>query len=262
MAITEEQLEIHGDAGSIEACIYQPESSGHWPGVIELTDIGGIRPHYREMAKRIAAQGFVVLVPNVFYRTSRVPVFEMKEGATEEDRKKRFAELAAPLTPEAQEQDNATYVEFLSNLPEVDAGSIGVVGFCFTGGMAMRMAALKPDQIKAAASFHGGGLYTDAPTSPHRVLPRVKAELYFGHAVKDNSMPAEAIEKLEGALASWGGRYESETYEGASHGWTAADSPVYNRPQAERAFKKLSDLFQRNLTARSKESARTASLRW
>ena len=124
---------------------------------------------------------------------------------------------------------------------------MAVVGYCFTGGMAMRAAAVRPEKIAAAASFHGGGLFTDAPASPHLVLPRVKAQLYFGHAINDNSMPKEAIEKLDRALAAWGGKYESEVYDGAYHGWTSSDAPVYNQAQAERAFEKLMGLFARTL---------------
>jgi carboxymethylenebutenolidase len=116
--------------------------------------------------------------------------------------------------------------------------------------MALRTAAVRPDQIAAAASFHGGGLYTDASTSPHALLPRVKARLYFGHATDDRSMPKEAIEKFDRALAVWGGRYESEIYDGARHGWTVPDNPSYNEPQAERAFGKLIDLFDSTLKRR------------
>jgi carboxymethylenebutenolidase len=109
--------------------------------------------------------------------------------------------------------------------------------------MAMRTAAAMPGKVAAMASFHGGGLYTDEPTSPHLVLPRIKARLYFGHATKDRSMPPEAIEKFDAALAAWGGKYQSEVYDGAFHGWTTADAPVYNQPQADRAFEKLAELF-------------------
>jgi carboxymethylenebutenolidase len=124
---------------------------------------------------------------------------------------------------------------------------MGVVGFCFAGGVALRIAAARPDRIAAAASFHGGGLATDAPTSPHLLLPRIQARLYFGHATQDRGMPAAAIEKLDRALDAWGGRYESKVYEGAFHGWTVPDSPVYNQPQAERAFQKLTELFAETL---------------
>src|SRR4029077_18422167 len=104
---------------------------------------------------------------------------------------------------------------------------------CFAGQMALRAAAARPDRIAAAAAFHGGGLVTDTPTSPHLVLPRVKARLYFGHAVNDRSMPAEAIETLNAALEEWSGLYESDVYDGSLHGWTVPDSAVYNEPQAE-----------------------------
>ena len=124
---------------------------------------------------------------------------------------------------------------------------IGVVGYCYTGGVAMRTAAALPERVAAAASFHGGGLATDAPASPHLLLPRIQAQLYFGHAVRDRSMPEEAIRKLDAALVEWGGVYQSEVYDGAYHSWTVPDSPVYNQPQAERAFSKLTELFARAL---------------
>jgi carboxymethylenebutenolidase len=109
--------------------------------------------------------------------------------------------------------------------------------------MALRAAASRPSTVMAAASFHGGHLYTDTPASPHALLPRVKASLYVGHAQGDRTMPAESIERFSEALSRWGGRYESEIYESASHGWTVPDHPAYNAPQAERAFSKLSALL-------------------
>ena len=111
----------------------------------------------------------------------------------------------------------------------------------------MRIAAERPDKIAAVASFHGGRLFLDSSDSPHLLLPKIKARLYFGHAVQDRSMPAEAIAKFEDSLREWGGRFESETYDGAYHSWTTLDSPVYNEPQAERAFAKLSELFEEAL---------------
>jgi len=123
---------------------------------------------------------------------------------------------------------------------------MGVVGYCFTGGFALRTAAARPDRIAAAASFHGGGLFKDGPASPHLVLPRVTARLYFGHARDDRGMPAEAIASLERALGEWGGSYESEIYD-ALHGWTVPDSAAYNEPEAERAFAKLRALFAATL---------------
>ncbi len=141
-----------------------------------------------------------------------------------------------------------SYIDVLNRCDSVDRSSkIGVVGHCFSGVMAMRMVAAPPDVVGTVAAFHGGGLYTDGPASPHLVLPRINAKLHFAHAVKDGRMPEEAIQSFEKALDERGGKYESETYEGAYHSWTAPDSPVYNPAQAERAFAKLVALFERTL---------------
>jgi carboxymethylenebutenolidase len=239
----EEEIEIHTTDGMSDGFLYRAEDGRRLPGVLHMTDIGGIRPAKRDMARRLAEEGYTVLLPNVFYRTARTPVWDFPRNMEEERSKKRFAELTSPLTPNAVERDAAAYVDFLAGHPAVAPGGMGVVGYCFTGGLALRIAAARPDRIAAAASFHGGGLATDAPTSPHLLLPKVKARLHFGHAVEDRSMPPEAIEKLDRALAAWGGTYESEIYEGAKHGWTVPDSAVYHREQAERAFGKLKELF-------------------
>jgi carboxymethylenebutenolidase len=174
-------------------------------------------------------------------------VIDFAAGFDSEEARQRMAELRGPLTPEALESDTGAYVDFLAGQDGVSGGGIGVVGYCFAGSVALRTAAARPDLVKAAASFHGGGLATDAPTSPHLLLPRIKARLYFGHATEDRGMPPEAIDRLGQALATWGGRYESEVYDGARHGWTVPDSPVFNGPQAERAFAKLTELFAQTL---------------
>jgi len=246
----EKEIELRSTDGTSDGVLYQPDGERRSPGVIFLTDIGGIRPATRDMARRLAAEGYCVLMPNVFYRSGRPPLWDFPRRLGEERTTKRIAELSAPLTPETMERDASDYVEFLSAQYSVSEGAMGVVGHCITGGMAVRVAAARPDRIAAAASFHGVRLFTDDATSPHLVLPRVKARLYFAHAVEDKSMPEEAIEKLDRALEAWGAsgnRYESEVYEGAYHGWTAPDSPVYNEAQAGRAFKKLAELFAETL---------------
>ena len=246
----EEEVEIRMIDGTSKGIVYWPEGGRRWPGAIHLTDIGGIRPAHRDMARRLAVEGYTVLMPNVFYRTGRPPLFDFKPSMGDERTTKRIAELTGPLTPGAVDRDASNYVDFLAARGSVSEGAMGVVGYCATGGMAIRIAAARPDRIAAAASFHGGRLFTEAPTSPHLVLPRVKAALYFGHAIQDRSMPEEAIEKLDRALEGWGGQFESEVYEDAYHSWTVPDSPVYNQAQAERAFQKLTDLFERTLKSR------------
>ena len=219
--------------------LVRPEGPGRLPGVILLTDIGGIRPVFRETARRLAGQGYVVLLPNVFYRTTRPPVLAFPLNLQDEATRNRMGEVTTPLTPEAVAKDAAACVAFLASHPAVLDEEMGVVGYCFTGALALRFAAAEPDRIAAAASFHGGRLFTDAPASPHLVLPRVKARLYFAHATEDRSMPKEAITGLENALAAWGGRFESEVYAGVRHGWTVADSAAYDETQGDRAFAKL-----------------------
>jgi carboxymethylenebutenolidase len=243
----EKEIEIRTPDGVADAVLYHPDGVGPWPGVIHLTDIFGIRAVNRDLSKRIASEGYAVLMPNVFYRTGKPPLFPTDAKHGDEKVMKRFQELVAPLTPEAIERDASAYTDSFALQESVRPGGFGIVGYCFTGGVALRMAATRPEKFAAAASFHGGRLFTDDPASPHLLLPRVKARLYFAHAVEDRSMPKETIEKFERALAAWGGRYESETYEGARHGWTMSDSAAYNQPQAERAFAKLRDLFAETL---------------
>jgi carboxymethylenebutenolidase len=249
MNIVETEVTIRTADGTADGFLYTPKSEGQsagatrWPGAVHLVDIGGIRESHRGMAKRLASEGYVVLLPNVFYRIGKPPFFPWPMKMDDEKTMRSLGELRDSLPPAAMEADGKAYVDFLAKQGSVSSGAMGVVGYCFTGAMAMRFAASQPDKIAAAASFHGGRLYTDDPASPHTLLPRVKARLYFGHAIEDRSMPKEAIEQFERALASWGCKYGSETYAGAHHGWTVPDSPSYNQPQAERAFAKLTELF-------------------
>jgi carboxymethylenebutenolidase len=244
----EKEVEIRMPDGTADGVLFQPEGNKKLPGVMHLPDIGGVRPAHREMAKRLAGEGYVVLLPNVFYRAGKSPVWEFPFKMGEERTMKRLGELAGTLPPANMVKDISAYIEFLEKQDSVSPASMGAVGYCFTGAMALRAAAARPDKIGGAASFHGGALYTDKPDSPHTVLPEVKARLYFGHADGDPYMPQEAIAKLDAALAAWstatGGKYESETYAGAHHGWTVPDSPVYNKEQAERAYGKLRELFK------------------
>lgn len=247
--MSEAKVEVRGSEGSAEAHLFTPSTgSGPWPGVVFLTDIMGIRGANLAMAARIAEHGYVVLVPNIFYRVTKLPVvdFELKMG--DERTMKRMGELRAGLSNAQMGPDGAAYAQFLLAQPDVKGPKIGVVGYCFTGTMAIRTAAAAPDQVAAAASFHGGGLYTDQPDSPHLLLSRIKARLYFGHAIEDRGMPPEAIEKLETLLKSWPGKSESETYAGARHGWTVPGRPeVYNEAQAERHYVKLFELLDATL---------------
>lgn len=242
--MTEQELQLQMPDGLADAVLFTPDLAAKLPGVLHLPDIGSVREAHRVMVRRLAAEGYAVLLPNIFYRTGRPPVFDFPRKMGEERTMKRVAELIAPLTPEAQRQDVAAYIDHLLAQPAVRPGMVGTVGYCFSGALSLRAAATRPLQVAAAASFHGGGLYkADNEASPHLLLPRVKARLYFGHAVEDNSMNAEAIAEFNSALHLWEGKGESEVYAGAHHGWTVPDNPAFHPPQAARAFDKLTELF-------------------
>jgi len=246
--MNEQDLQLHMPGGTADAVLFTPDSPRPLPGVLHIPDIGSVRDTHRKMARRLAQEGYAVLMPNTFYRTSRPPVFTFERKPGDPRVMERMKELIAPLTPEAQEQDFAQYIDFLATQPWVQPDQLGVVGFCIGGGYALRASSVRPEKVRAVASFHGGGLYkAKDPASPHLVLPRVKARLYFGHADQDQSMTAEDITHFEAALKAWGGKYQSETYHGARHGWTVPDNPVYNEPEAERAYKKLTELFKTTL---------------
>jgi carboxymethylenebutenolidase len=240
--VTEHRFDIAAAAGTAEALLYTPDGDGPRPGVLFYTDIFGIRPANQSVARRLAQQGFAVLMPNVFYRFRPLPL--VHDG---EDGKALLPQLFAALDGAMMEADAPFYVKALLDRAEISGGKLGAVGYCWTGAMALRTAAVCPDRIAAAASFHGGHLVTDKPDSPHTRIPQVKAELYFGHAVEDQSATPAQVQKLDDALKGWGGVYRSEVYEGARHGWTVPGRDVYDEPQAERAFAKLTGLMRRKL---------------
>src|SRR6185295_345969 len=140
----EERIEIRTPDGIVDGVLFRPEGEGRSPGVIHLTDVGGIRPAPLDMARRQAEQGYIVLVPNVFYRTGRPPLFDFKPDFADARTMKRFHELTAPLTPDAMANDASSYVDFLANHSAVSITPVGVVGYCFTGAMALRSAAARP----------------------------------------------------------------------------------------------------------------------
>jgi len=241
----EHKVEIRTPDGISDGVLVRPDGDDRIPGVIVLTDIWGIRPAFVELAKRIAGNGYVVLLPNIFYRSGKPP-FADNMDFQDPRTKARVGEISRPLTPEKMESDGSAYADFLASQSSVTDRPMGVVGFCYAGQFALRTAAARPDRIGAAASFHGGGLYKDDDPSPHRLLPRIKARLYFGHATNDNSMTAGQIEMFEAALEKWGGEYSSETYN-ARHGWMIPGREMFDPENAGRGFGKLMEMFDNAL---------------
>jgi carboxymethylenebutenolidase len=243
----EKKIDIKTPDGVADAYLYAPEPGGAWPGVIMYVDAMGVRGTFQDMARRLAGEGFAVLLPNVYYRSGRLPLADHDLNITDEKDKAVIQQLMGKLTPEAMRKDGAAYVDALAGESVVKRGKVGVVGFCMSGAMAVRTAAVRPDRVGAAASFHGGRLATDDPESPHRLAPQIKAQLYFGFATEDQSMPEEAIKKLRAALDDAGARYASDVYDGARHGWVVKDHRMYNPAQAERAWKHMLALFKEAL---------------
>ena len=245
------EVELQTPDGTVGILLSAPETSVRLPGVIQLTDGLGFRTEHADLSRRIAEGGFVVLTPNIYYRTTKPPAFDFEADFQSERTINRFREVTGPLTPDAMVRDGSAYMDCLAAQSSVSPGPMGVVGFCFAGQFALRIAAARSDRIAAAASFHGGNLVTETDRSPHLVLPRIKARLYFGHAVNDRSMSVEAVEKLRAALDAWGGAYESETYDGALHGWMVPGGKAYSAGHAERGFAKLMALLDNTLKARA-----------
>jgi carboxymethylenebutenolidase len=239
-------------SGTCDAALVHPQGGGRWPAVIIFPDIFGLRPTMRAMAKRLATNGFTVLVPNPFYRSTKAPgIFPDFDFGSPADRVKLDA-FRAPMTSDAVMQDAAAYVAFLDAQPSVNnKAKMGVVGYCMGGPMTMQAAAANPARIGAGASFHGGGLVTDKPDSPHLLVPKIKAQFYFGIAASDDEKQPEAKTKLREAFDAAKVPVKIEVYEGTLHGWCVKDmplqagKPIYNEPQAERAWNELIALYKR-----------------
>ena len=243
----EKNVDAKTPDGVADCEFYAPDENGQWPGVIMYSDVLGTRPAFRDMARRLVGEGFAVLMPNFYYRVSKVPVFPFEPSFGEEKTVARLAELRPTQTPDLVARDVGAYVDTLKAQPQVKAGKVGTVGYCMTGSFALRTAAAMPDDVAVAISFHGSRLYSDDSDSVHRVLPMIKAKLYFGFAVDDKTMPDEAVEEFKKALDSAGLKWESDVYAGANHGWCMPDHPKHHPEQSERAFAKMVQLFKAGL---------------
>jgi carboxymethylenebutenolidase len=243
MAI-EKKISVQTADGTADAYLYQPAENGNWPGVIQLTDLFGIRDCTRKDAARLADDGFLVLMPNIFYRTKTPPIFSdfpFKPG--EERSNKLVGELRGPLTKDAVQRDGKAYADFLLKNPNVKGNKLGVVGYCMTASHAIYIGAALPNTIAAVAGFHGGGLVQQDANSPHNSLSQIKGQQYYGHASNDAFMTSEQIAIFEKALKDVNANARSETYP-ALHSWTQSDQAVYDKPSAERAYGELKEVLR------------------
>jgi carboxymethylenebutenolidase len=242
-------IDIQTPDGVADAYLTRPDEGDRHPGVLFLIDAFGLRPRIEEMADRIAERGYAVLAPNVFYRAGRAPVLPFPDMTQEGARGEFFASvrpLMEQLTPERMASDGAAY---LDELAKVADEPVAITGYCMGARLGVRIAAAHPQRVAALAGFHGGGLVTDDDTSPHRSAADLRGtELYLGHADQDPSNGAEQIAALDAALDEAGVTHRTEVYAGAGHGYTMADTPVYDESAAERHFTALFDLLDRTLT--------------
>ena len=241
-------VDITTPDGVANAYLTRPDDEPR-PGVLYMMDAFGLRPVIEEMADRIAADGYVVLAPNVFYRAGRSPVPPMPDMSDPAQRQSFFESLAPlrePLSPEAVASDGGAYLDYLAQV--AGPGPVAITGYCMGVRLGWQIAAAHPGRVAALAGFHAGGLVTDAPESPHRGAAKLDSELYFGFADNDPSMSADQIATLGQTLDEAGARYRSEVYEGAAHGYTMADTPAFNEDARERHFRELGALLERTLS--------------
>lgn len=244
-----ETVDIPTPDGTADALFVHPGSGTH-PGVLLFPDAFGPRPVMAELAETIAADGYAVLVPNLFHRAGRAPVVGLPDFIDPGNRHAVFAEirpLMEQLTPELAVRDAGAYLEWLAARPEVATRPVGLVGYCMGAALALRTAAAYPSRVAAAAGFHGGRLASDAPDSPHLGVENITAELYFGHADADPSLPPEQIDRLARALDAAGVRHRAEVYPGAPHGFTQRDTAAYDAAADQRHRRELRALFRRAL---------------
>ncbi|MEU2724425.1 dienelactone hydrolase family protein [Streptomyces smyrnaeus] len=236
-----------GTADAYAAC---PEEDGSYPAVLFYMDIIGLRPVIQEMVTELASHGYYVLAPNVFHRHGRAPVVEVPDLSKAEDREAFMGQVLPLLwshTSEHAVRDAGAYLDFLARQPQVRDGKAGVTGYCMGGILALRAAAAYPERVGAAAGFHAGHLVTDAPDSPHRLVGQLSARVHLGHAEHDDSMTPDDVTALNKALDEAGVDYTSEVYPGTSHGFTMADTAVFDPAALERHWDRLLALFSETL---------------
>jgi carboxymethylenebutenolidase len=253
----EKIVEIKTPDGTCDAAFIHPPAGSH-PAVVIWPDAFGLRPSMREIARRLAAAGYSVLVPNPFYRVAKAPVFEDASNFNFGDpaQRSKLTPLMGSVTAEgAAERDAAAFIVWLDAQPQVDRNKkVGSQGYCMGGALVVRTAAAVPNRVGAGASFHGGGLVTANPNSPHLLAPKITARMYFAIAANDDSQQPEAKTKLKEAFDAAKVPAEVEVYPQAQHGWCVPDmprqqngQPIYSKPDAERAWGKLLALYKAGL---------------
>jgi carboxymethylenebutenolidase len=242
--VQETEVDIKTPDGTADAYFVHPVGAAR-PAVLIWPDIFGLRPAFRQMGKRLAESGYAVLVVNPFYRTQRAPTAPEHPDFNDPATRSALMDLMHTLTPATTVTDAQAFIAWLDSQPAVDRKRrMGTTGYCMGGPLTMRTAAAAPQRVGAAGSFHGGGLVTDKPDSPHLLIPQMKAHYLIAIAANDDERQPEAKDVLRAAFAKAHLPAEIEVYAGTMHGWCPPDSQVYNPEQAEKAWSRMLVLFK------------------
>jgi carboxymethylenebutenolidase len=249
--VVEKDVDVKTPDGTADAALFYPKGKGKWPAVLIWTDIFGLRPVFRDMGRRLAAQGYVVLVPNPFYRKGRAAAVGADgfDFSKPEDRTKLMTLAGSIGAPGAVESDAPAFIAFLDAQPQTDKRKkAGTQGYCMGGPLVYRTAAIVPNRIAGAVTCHGGGLVTKTDASPHLLIPKMKAEVYSAVAANDDARSPTDKDVLKKAFADAGKKATVVVYDGCNHGWCVKDNgAVYNETGAEKAWAELTALYKRNL---------------
>lgn len=243
----EETLDIATGEGDMETFLCRPERGGPYPPVFFLMDAHGIREELRDMARRLAAVGYCVLLPNLYYRAGRDTIYGPDVSQKESAEYARMRAVRTKMTIPPVMRDVAAMLAFIDRRGEAKAGPVGVHGYCMSGPYALAAAARYPERIAAAASFYGTWLVSDAEESPHLSLGKVKGELYIACAEHDDLAPLPMVEELRGLFARAGSPGEIELYPAVHHGFAFPQRWCYDKPAAERHWERLIALYRRRL---------------
>jgi carboxymethylenebutenolidase len=247
--VTETNVDIKTADGTCDVAFFHP-ATGTFPAVIVWPDAFGLRPSMRDIGRRLAGAGYAVLVPNPFYRVAKAPVFESAANFNFGDpaQRSKLTPLMGSIGADgAAERDAAAFVAWLDQQKAVDRSKqMGTQGYCMGGPLVMRTVASQPARLGAGASFHGGGLVTNNPNSPHLLAPKIDSRLYIAVAVNDDKQDPTVKTKLKEALDAAKVPNEIEVYDQGQHGWCVPDMPnqIYNKAEAERAWGKLLALYK------------------
>src|ERR1700761_9044641 len=247
--VVETDVTVKTADGSCDAVLFHPAGARPWPAVLIWPDIMGLRPAFRDMGKRLAGQGYVVLVPNPFYRSAHAPVIGDNFDFSNPEQRNRLMGYRGAMSNDGIDSDAKAYLAFLDAQPQTAKGKkAGVQGYCMGGALAFRTAAAVSSRVAAVGSFHGGnGLVTDKPDSPHLLIPRTNAVFLVLQAQNDDATQPKVKDDLKAAFAAAGKQATVEVYH-ANHGWCVPGGAVYDQGEAERAWTALSALYQTNLT--------------